>query len=165
MAGYLQVLAPGVAAQAVEVARLAWLEAKWNDYDYADPAHMGLRTIEHLQYNGGGQLGAHRDSESAITVVVALSDPDDYDGGEYVLYTPNESSELQRIKLDRLSALVFLSSEVLHGVAPITGGVREMLAVELWNEDDVPYDGRRPNVQSFHEQWLNDASDTDQEDL
>ena len=165
MAGYLQALVPGVAAQVVELARFAWSAANWKEYGYVDPAYMGLRTIEHLRYNGGGRLGAHHDAESEITVLVALSDPDDYDGGEYILYGPDESSELQRIRLDRHSALVFLSSEALHGVSPITSGVREMLAVELWSEDDVPYDGMRPGIETFHERWLNDAYGTDQEDL
>lgn len=165
MPGYLQVLAPGVAARVVEVARAVWSAAHWERYGYRDPATMGLRTIEHLRYGGGGRLGSHLDSESEITVLVALSDPNDYDGGEYVLYTPDETRELQRIKLDRHSALVFRSSEVMHGVSPISGGVREMLAVELWNEDDVPFNALRPTIRSFHEEFLHDADDTDQEDL
>jgi predicted 2-oxoglutarate/Fe(II)-dependent dioxygenase YbiX len=132
--------------------------AGWGD-EHSDPGTLGVRTNEHLRYSAGGMVGKHTDDESVYTIVVALSDPADYDGGEYVLYddqVPDPPRE-HRVKLRRLSALVFLSSLTLHGVSPITRGSREVFAAELWEEDDVPTDWMRPNVRDFREGVLGQA--------
>jgi hypothetical protein len=154
MPGYLQMLVPGVAAQVLDVAKLAWTEAGWDDDSYGaerpDPASLGFRTNEHLLYQKGGVLSAHLDTESMYTVVTALSRPEEYQGGEWVLFD-NYRNELQRIKLGRFSAVVFLSSIAEHGVSAIEGGNREVLAIEMWENADAPFNELRPTIEQFYE--------------
>jgi hypothetical protein len=172
MASYLQALVPGVGARVVELARLAWREAGWqaaaaagDDETFPDPGTLGFRTNEHLYYEEKGVLSPHYDDDSVYTVVVALSSPDEYDGGEWILFDHEESKiELNRVKLSRLSAVVFLSSDALHGVAPVTRGTREVLVVELWEEDDTPFDGTNPDIRSFRRDFLHKGVDADPED-
>jgi 2OG-Fe(II) oxygenase superfamily len=168
MAGYLQMLAPGISAHVVNLVRMARVAAKWDQapmLQFPDPGELGVRTNEHLQYTAGGFVGLHTDDESVYTIVVALSEPDAYEGGEYVLYDADDPTKETLVKLPRLSALVFLSSLTSHGVAPVTSGLREMFAAEFWEEDDVPHTALRPNIQEYHEQVLGEVFDEAQGDL
>lgn len=75
----------------------------------------------------GGYYNVHRDDIIAtkyrkMSMTVALSNPEDYDGGEF--YLPDLKKEF---KLKKGSAIVFRSS-VLHGVKPVTRGERYVLA-------------------------------------
>jgi hypothetical protein len=165
MAGYLQMLTPGVSAQVANLVRIARIAAGWDQVPHADPGELGVRTNEHLQYGVGGHVGLHTDDESVYTIVVALSDPNSYGGGEYIIYDSDDSTKQTLVKLPRLSALVFLSSLTSHGVAHVTSGTREMFAAEFWEEDDVPHTGLRPNLREYHEDVLGEVFDETQGDL
>jgi hypothetical protein len=152
MAGTLQLFAPGVAAQISTIAKVAWQAGGWVEESFdsiPDPRTMGIRTTEHLSYETTSKLGVHCDCGSNITVVVSLSDPNEYQGGQFRL----ESNKVQ-FKPNKLTALVF-RSEILHGVDPILSGKRETFATEFWPTTDSPL-GKiaRP-----------DLSDVEQEDL
>ena len=133
---------------------------KW----WPDPRHMGIRTTEHLSYDKWGGLGYHEDSDSDYTVLVAMSNPNDYKGGEFTLFTddiknknknknhnnnsntpkiPNRNNQIS-FKPNRLSAVVFLS-EYEHGVESITTSGRVTFANELWRYDDSPTFLQRPS--------------------
>lgn len=146
LAHFMQLFAPGVAAHITKVAHLAWVAAGW-DREYPDPRMLGLRTAEHLRYEGGGKLGSHTDADSFFTVLVFLTDPQDYKGGEFIL---EHGGEVAVLKGPRLSALVFLS-ETSHLVTPITGGGRETFATEFWRFDDVVLGHTRPSPEDWVE--------------
>ena len=161
LAPLLQTLLPDTTKKIISVAELAWEGAGWNDlngleededYDedslFPPPSTLGIRTSEHLSYDGWRSLEPHRDIGSIYTCNIALKEPTNYDGGEFFFYTGfDESTEL---KLLRLSALVFLS-DALHGVRPISGGVRESFVTEFWKNDDAPLGMNRPTTESWEE--------------
>jgi hypothetical protein len=97
-----------------------------------------------LQYKRTGRLGMHQDSESILSISVALSNEDDYEGGFFHLHSENIL-----FKVPRLSAMVFFS-ESDHGISPIQGGDRNTFVMEIWDEDDVPLGTPRPAPQVFH---------------
>ena len=167
----LQMFLPGIASQIYNLAYLAKEEANWPEPGFEENGEedpltaydpraagfdaMGLRTSEYLSYEGDGQLGEHVDSGSMYTVLVALSDPEDYGGGEFEIYWDKgeDPNEKQSFKPEKLSALVFLSEEV-HGVTHIVGGNRKTFANELWMFPDPTYRMLRPHPREFLEEYV-----------
>mmetsp|Transcript_29448 Transcript_29448/g.41200 ORF Transcript_29448/g.41200 Transcript_29448/m.41200 type:complete len:91 (+) Transcript_29448:255-527(+) len=79
-------LLPGVAAQVMTVAHVAWKtvgEENHRDYNFPNPKTLGIRTSEHLRYLTGFTLGVHGENESVYTILVSLSDPEEYKGGGF----------------------------------------------------------------------------------
>lgn len=85
---------------------------------------------------------------SDYTVLVALADPNDYDGGNFTLFPDGVETPTTKISIKpkRLSAIVFLS-EFTHGVESCTPG-RKMMTNELWRYDDTPVFVNRPTPAS-----------------
>uniref|UniRef100_A0A7S4IN01 Fe2OG dioxygenase domain-containing protein n=2 Tax=Odontella aurita TaxID=265563 RepID=A0A7S4IN01_9STRA len=156
LAPFLQAIAPGVAETVKGIATLAWRAASWNidlengenipNDNHFNPMSMGIRTSEHLSYNGWRSLEAHKDVGSIYTIMISIKDPEDYEGGEFFLH--NSMFESTNVKLDKFSAIVFKSNNI-HGVRPITSGHRESFVTELWINDDSPIGMCRPT----EEQW------------
>jgi hypothetical protein len=120
---------------------------------FPDPvSETGIRTSEHLAYDRFRTLSYHDDSGSDYTVLVALSNPEDYEGGYFSLCPefPNEKCEENKISIKpkRLSAIVFLSDSE-HGVQDILSKGRVMMANELWRYGDAPATTMRPEVAEF----------------
>lgn len=156
----------GVSAQIKNVAYLAWQAADGWIGKYEDPKTLGIRTTEHLHYKEGGHVSFHDDPDSVYTIVASLRRPEEYIGGE-LLVADWEEAEMQRVfKGPRLSAVVFVSEELLHAVGSVTGGRRDTFATELWVHDDVPYGlNGRPSPgawSSFLETW--NAKDINEND-
>lgn len=80
------------------------------------------------------------------TFMIALKDPSDYGGGEFFVH--KSIFDATDIQPDRLSAVVFLS-DTIHGVRPMTYGMRETFVMELRENDDSPLSLNRPT----DEQW------------
>lgn len=142
LVGLLQLFAPGVAAQMIQVVSVAWSHAHWYDDSYGhmpDPQHMGIRVAEHLHYESSARLGVHVDFESIYTIVVALSHPDDYEGGEFRL-----AHDSAKFKPNQWTALVF-RSEVPHGVESVLNGLRETFVIEMWTLPDSGVGFARPS--------------------
>ena len=195
LAGFLQLLAPGVAASIQQAAGLVWKEAAWEDGDTNDfvPVDVGddndnddeettartgtseystkirpdpvvdcgIRTTEHLSYDKWKGLGHHVDADSDYTVLVMLSDPDDYEGGEFYLCPDDYCRRKITVKPTRLSAIVFLSN-YLHGVEDIQTPGRVTFANELWRYGDVPAMDMRPGPDDHV--WGSDDDDDDYDD-
>ena len=107
------------------------------------PMTMGLRTAEFLEYHTTGRLGQHVDEDSIYTISVALSDPEDYQGGYFQL-----SPQDVLFKMPRLSGIVFFG-ETLHGITPITTGRRHAFVMELWPLDHGRVGSSRPNIEEM----------------
>ena len=107
------------------------------------PEHMGIRASEHLTYHDFPTLAGHTDGQSTIyTMNFAFSD--DYEGGEFYIMSMEENSatgaqDKHVIKPQKYDALVFLGGRYVHGVQPITGGMREMFSTEFWPFPDSPF--------------------------
>lgn len=91
---------------------------------------------EHMQYtvyDGNNEdhydwhldFGNNDPSPRKISVVVQLSDPEDYEGGELQLYCANEPFTVKKAK----GLLCAFPSWVLHRCTPVTKGVRKSLVV------------------------------------
>lgn len=102
-----------------------------------DDAWMGFaNTMEHVRcielhhYSAGGGLltPGHRDTGSALTISVLLSDPDTVTGGDFVTY--NEGMPVAHL-MARGDAILF-NSESLHNISSVNSGLRQSLVVELW---------------------------------
>lgn len=146
LAPVLQATFPHLALIVVQTATLAWKTAGWDKIGHPDPRSLGIRTSEHLSYNGWRSLEAHKDVGSMYTAMIALKDPSTYLGGEF--FVQNSLYENTDIKPNRLSAIVFLSNTT-HGVRPISDGHRESFVTELWNNDDAPLGMNRPTPEEW----------------
>lgn len=118
------------------------------DITYPPPAQCGLRTTEYLSYRRYKNLSEHDDAGSLYTVLFALSDPKDYEGGEYYIRENLGSDKVHYIKPQQCSAIVFLS-ESWHGVTDILSGHREMFTNELWLYEDPPWPISRPEMETM----------------
>ena len=170
LAGLLQRYLPGIAHSLYTAISMAYDYAGWrheapgfaarnhpdllDDADYYDedtdrvgglphPMTMGLRTAEYLEYRTTGRLGQHADGESVYTISVAMSNPEDYEGGYFQLL-----SDSVKFKVPRLTGVVFFS-EASHGITPITAGQRRVFVMELWPLDPVPFGMSRPSMQEY----------------
>jgi len=82
----------------------------------------------------GGYYNVHRDDIIAtkhrkMSMTVALSDPSEYEGGEFYFQDLNKE-----FRLKKGDAIVFRSS-VMHGVKPVTSGERYVLASFMFDND------------------------------
>lgn len=146
LAPIIQAWSPEIAQQIINIAQQAYDAANWKEMGYPPPTSLGIRTSEHLSYQGWKSLEGHKDVGSMYTCMIALKDPSDYGGGEFFVH--KGIFDATDIQPDRLSAVVFLS-DTIHGVRPITSGMRETFVTELWENDDSPLSLNRPT----EEQW------------
>lgn len=93
--------------------------------------------VEHLQYtvyrDNGGHYDWHTDrgdmslSPRKLSLVLQLSDPSEYEGGDLELLTSTEPTIMKKAK----GLVIAFPSFVLHRVTPVTSGVRRSLVVWL----------------------------------
>ena len=95
--------------------------------------HSVLDSIQYTEYyDDGGHYDWHVDvgpgniNHRKISITIQLSDPEDYEGGDFELWTGGEFKTLPKSKGD---AILF-PSFLLHRVTPITKGTRKSLV--LW---------------------------------
>lgn len=70
------------------------------------PSKVGMRTSEHLTYNGFPSLAEHDDGATAYTVNFSFSDPEDYEGGYFFITDYNGNRRF--VKPNKYSCMVFL---------------------------------------------------------
>ena len=148
--GLLQIYLPGIASTLYRMIDMAYQKAVWDQYRddndelvFPPPYSCGIRTAEFLEYNSTEYLGLHKDGGSSLTISIALSEPDAYEGGYFHL-----SSGEAKFKGPRLSALVF-PSLADHAVSQVTQGHRQVFVTELWVEEDAPLGLPRPTLDTF----------------
>jgi hypothetical protein len=134
----LQLFLPEIASTVQRTAELAYEyeRTNWKDHSLTPPGECGLRTSEYLDYRRFKTLGEHDDRGSIYTVLYALSDPSEYEGGQYFILDSDDTKHFFKPK--QYSALVFLS-EKTHGVSEIESGHRRMFTNEYWILDDPPW--------------------------
>ncbi len=92
-----------------------------------------IDSIQYTEYyDDGGHYGWHMDigpgsiNHRKISVTVQLSDPSEYDGGDFELWTGSGIQTLPKIK----GSVLLFPSFMIHRVTPVTRGVRRSLV--LW---------------------------------
>ena len=92
-----------------------------------------LKFIECLQFleyneNDEGFYAKHNDCNNTdnfatirkLSFSIQLSDPDDYEGGELILYTNEQEFIAPKTK----GTIIFFQSDIVHEVTPVTKGTR-----------------------------------------
>lgn len=95
--------------------------------------HSVLDSIQYTEYyNDGGHYDWHVDvgpgsiNHRKISITVQLSDPEEYEGGDFELWTGGEFKTLPKSKGD----VIIFPSFLMHRITPITKGTRKSLV--LW---------------------------------
>ena len=95
--------------------------------------HSVIDSIQYTEYyDDGGHYNWHVDigprsiNHRKISITVQLSDPEEYEGGDFELWTGGEFKTLPKSKGD---AILF-PSFLMHRITPITKGTRKSLV--LW---------------------------------
>jgi hypothetical protein len=94
---------------------------------------LAVRCVELHTYSAGGGLmdKGHKDSGSALSLSVMLSDPSGFDGGQFITWEGAEHEAPVYHAVGRGCGVLF-RSEDLHNVSPVTRGTRHVLVLELW---------------------------------
>lgn len=96
-----------------------------------------IRYFQFNNYQDGGNYGWHSDAASMsglrtdYTVVIGMSDPKTYLGGEHLFL---EGSEVKRFRVEKGQALIYPSG-IMHRVMPVTKGQR-VVAI-TWIESKI----------------------------
>lgn len=99
----------------------------WLNYKYV---LNSMEKIDYLEYHAGEEAGkyeAHIDgrinSNRKLSFSVLLSDPNDYDGGDLIIYEGKNPIIAPKCR----GMITFFPSNVLHEVTPVTRGVRRSI--------------------------------------
>jgi len=113
--------------------RLAGMATEANNALWKFDLHSIIDDIQFTEYEaGGGHYDWHMDigpggiSHRKISMVVQLTDPEEYKGGDLEMMLSRAPFAVPRSK----GAVVLFPSFVMHKVTPITQGVRQSLV--LW---------------------------------
>ena len=94
-------------------------------------------SIQYTEYpEGCGHYDWHLDigpgsiNHRKISIVVQLSDPSEYEGGELEIWTGGQFKQIQKVK----GCVVLFPSFLLHRVTPVTKGLRK--SIVLWAGGD-----------------------------
>jgi PKHD-type hydroxylase len=134
----------------IRKSRIKWIsnshnEARWlytKMLDFAKTANANLwnfdlisspESIQYTEYReGGGHYGYHLDigqgsaSHRKVSLIVQLSDPSEYDGGDFEILRGMNPEKLPNTQ----GAVILFPSYMLHRVTPVTRGIRRSLV--LW---------------------------------
>ena len=93
----------------------------------------GINQIDLLHYKSGGHYDFHKDigegnsqHERKVSCIAQLSDPDDYEGGDFVLAGEDISIDEKAVRR-RQGTLILFDSRSSHQITPITKGERYSL--------------------------------------
>lgn len=79
-----------------------------------------------------GEIEPHVDNHSAVTIVVLLSDPCEFQGGVNCFAPADDrGSGPRQLALRRGDAVLFRGEKLQHWITPVTGGLRVILQIEL----------------------------------
>lgn len=119
---------------------LAWRAHDESDWRLINKASLSVRTMELLEYERtSDSLGWHVDEQSAVTLLIMLSNPqEDFQGAELQHEVRGHSGPV--VAHMRMGDVTAYRSHQAHRVTPLTSGQRRVMAVEFWH--DAP--GRSP---------------------
>ncbi len=123
-----------------EMEDIEWLYKKFteliikaNDSIWQFDINKELKNIQYSVYQGdGGHYDWHMDlgggiaAQRKISIVVQLSDSEEYEGGEFEIFVQKDVIEFPKKK----GSVVLFPSYYMHRVSPVTGGERKSLV--LW---------------------------------
>lgn len=112
--------------------RMAWITRKLNSMFYRFDLSGFVEDMQFTVYEGTGghydwhvDSGLNHSSPRKLSVVLQLTDPAEYDGGELQLLVTKDPLGVER----KRGLVVAFPSVVLHRVTPVTRGVRKTIVV------------------------------------
>lgn len=113
--------------------KLAKFSIEANDTIWGFKIHSIIDSLQYTEYlEGGGHYDWHVDIGPApinhrkISIVVQLSSPEEYEGGDLEIWSGGQFKSIPKIK----GCVVLFPSFLLHRVTPVTKGFRKTLV--LW---------------------------------
>lgn len=113
------------------------------------PGHLGIRCVEKLVYNEGGELLYHTDTDSVYTLTLMLSRPDQFTGGRFYIKADANADDVIAASPSYGGGIIF-NSMMSHGVEPIYSGARMVMAIEFWPFEDAIVEDKRPPTDHYH---------------
>eukprot|EP00747_Dinoflagellata_sp_TGD_P034614 gnl/TRDRNA2_/TRDRNA2_137363_c0_seq1.p1 gnl/TRDRNA2_/TRDRNA2_137363_c0~~gnl/TRDRNA2_/TRDRNA2_137363_c0_seq1.p1 ORF type:complete len:356 (-),score=11.12 gnl/TRDRNA2_/TRDRNA2_137363_c0_seq1:80-1147(-) len=123
---------------------MRWADATlWKSLKRLNPYYYSLLLYPEFEYivydarNGThGFVEPHVDNESAVTMIILLSDPKDFEGGVNCFASTGTTDFRKKhpprcLYLQKGDAVVFRGERLPHWITPVTGGVRIILQIEL----------------------------------
>jgi predicted 2-oxoglutarate/Fe(II)-dependent dioxygenase YbiX len=106
----------------------------WNLLDRATTP-IATRCVEYHTVEPGGSLPfpTHYDAGSLLTIDVLLTDPNEFEGGEFATLEPDGHLKPHHFRAG--DALIFQSHK-FHCVSPVTAGRRNVLIMEIWEGEE-----------------------------
>ena len=142
--GIIQEIMPDFVTYIKELVIAGTEYAGWRPH----PSHLGIRCVEKLVYQEGGELLYHTDTDSIYTLTLMLSRPDQYTGGRFYIKADANSDDFLSATSSYGGGILF-NSMMNHGVEPIYSGFRAVMAIEFWPYDDSTIDDMRPPVDHY----------------
>jgi len=145
-------------------------EGNWGvgAFGFRNYSHLNVRCAEIIEYNVSNPgkykidgLGVHADSESLLTVAVALQEPDEYEGGD--LNFQSQCTNTSTVPRPRMGDVTVWPSWVKHAATPVTKGIRRIFVVEFWEYCTRPEqrEGGRPGYDDEEDIIANCMSDSE----
>ena len=111
-------------------ASCANINAGWN-FELTYPQNVQYAKYfpdQHYTPHTDDTIRKNQNEMRKLSVAIQISDPNDYDGGDFVIQTPHNCNEFSIINefRPRGSVIVF-PSVITHGIMPVTRGVRHSI--------------------------------------
>lgn len=128
--GSMSTALPKLHAKLVALVQRAHNESGWS---VIEPSRLTVRTIELLDYeHSSDSLGWHIDEQSALTALVMLTDPAEFEGALLQHEVRGRDSPVTA-KMSLGDVTVYRSHQA-HRVTPLTSGRRKVMAIEFWHD-------------------------------
>jgi len=110
--------------------------ARWANRDWFDFHLSVLPPLQYTEYDSAyqGKYGRHKDifwldqknpRHRKLSIVVNLTDPNTYEGGDFVMYEVRESPSPQKIK--KQGTVLVFPAIIDHEVTQVTKGIRNTI--------------------------------------
>jgi hypothetical protein len=142
----LQTSKPSIVGKIIRFAQQAWIQGDWSgpggplEHVKGGIEGLSIRVIELWEYTVGGGLmdSYHYDTDSIITIVTLLSNPEDFEGGDFRTFEVGDHHKTY--EMNKGDAVAFISHK-FHNITELTRGCRRSLVMELW-QGGVGHEGR-----------------------
>ena len=123
---------PALHGKLLDCAHEAHNKSGWN---VIDVPRLTVRTIELLDYeHASDSLGWHVDEQSAVTMLVMLTEPSEFEGALLQHEVRGRSGPVTSTMT--LGDVTVYRSHQAHRVTPLVSGRRKVMAIELWHDLD-----------------------------
>jgi PKHD-type hydroxylase len=114
-------------------ATCANINAGWN-FDLAYPQNVQYAKYfpdQHYTPHTDDNCGPNQNEMRKLSVAIQLSDPNDYEGGDFVIQSAQNNGEFDLISdFRKRGSVIVFPSVMTHGIMPVTRGVRH--SVVCW---------------------------------